>query len=76
MKKIAFYLFALLILVALLAYFWLINSNNYQRESKIEISIDDQFIKIIRDENGIAYVLAESKADVIREQAFVTAQDQ
>ena len=32
-------------------------------------------IRIIRDEHGIAYVLAENKPDVIRGQGFVTAQD-
>jgi len=32
-------------------------------------------LSIIRDKNGIAYVLAENKADVIRGQGFVMAQD-
>ncbi|MFK7935469.1 MAG: penicillin acylase family protein [Saprospiraceae bacterium] len=75
MKKIGLSLLGIIGLALLIGYFWLTNANEYQRDGKIEISINDQPIKIVRDANGIAYVIAENKADAIRGQAFVTAQD-
>ena len=51
------------------------NSNNFKRDGSFEISVNEKPIKIIRDDHGIAYVVAENKADVIRGQGFVLAQD-
>ena len=53
----------------------MLNSNNYKREGGFKISKNKFPIQIHRDENGIAYVFAENKEDVIRGQAFVLAQD-
>ena len=75
MKKLLLIILSILLLVSIIGYFWIININNFKRDGKFEITINDNPIKIIRDENGIAYVLAENKADVIRGQGFVTAQD-
>ena len=75
MKKLLLIIVSLLLLIALFGYFWIININNFKRDGKFEIAVNENPIKIIRDENGIAYILATNKADVIRGQGFVTAQD-
>ena len=49
--------------------------NNFQRDGQFEISINQNPIEIKRDNNGIAYVFAENKADLFRGQGFVLAQD-
>lgn len=51
------------------------NSNNFKRDGSFEISVNEKPIKILRDDHGIAYVVAENKPDVIRGQGFVMAQD-
>lgn len=66
-------LFILLFLVASLVY--VLNINNYKRNGQFKISKNEKPIKIHRDQYGIAYVFAENKADVIRGQGFVNAQD-
>ena len=54
---------------------YLLNNNNFKRDGQFEISVNDESITIHRDENGIAYIFAQNKADAIRGQGFVTAQD-
>ena len=75
MKKLALIIISVLLVILLFGIFWIKNINNFQRSGKFEITTNEGPIKIIRDENGIAYVLADNKADVIRGQGFVTAQD-
>ena len=75
MRKRILVFLGLLLVLALVGVIWIANSNNFKRDGTFEISINEQPISIIRDEHGIAYVIAENKADVIRGQAFVTAQD-
>lgn len=66
---------AIIIVVFLALYIWLINSNNFKEDGSFEISVNEKPIKILRDDHGIAYVIAENKADAIRGQGFVLAQD-
>lgn len=75
MKKRILYIILVLIVILFAGYLWLINSNNFQRDGSFEISVNEKPIKIVRDDHGIAYVIAENKADVIRGQGFVLAQD-
>jgi penicillin G amidase len=75
MKKKFYYFIVFLIGLLLVAYFWVHNANNYKRDGAFDISVNDEPIKIIRDEHGIAYVIAQNKADVYRGQGFVLAQD-
>ena len=75
MKKVILAFLAILLLLTAVGFFWIRNANNFKRNGSFEITVNESPIKIIRDENGIAYVLAESKSDAIRGQAFVTAQD-
>ena len=75
MKKNILYIVLLLIVVFIGFSIYVVNSNNYKREGTFKIATNSKPIKIHRDENGIAYVIAENKADVIRGQGFVLAQD-
>ncbi|NQZ75616.1 MAG: penicillin acylase family protein [Ekhidna sp.] len=75
MKKLLLSLLVTLLLLFIIGLIWLKNSNNFKRDGKFDISVNDSPIEIIRDEYGIAYVLADSKPDVIRGQGFVMAQD-
>ncbi|MEL7423090.1 MAG: penicillin acylase family protein [Bacteroidota bacterium] len=75
MKNRVFYLFGIILFLLIGGYFWLINANNFQLSGSFDLSVNDQPIKIHRDENGIAYVFAETKADAFRGQGFVLAQD-
>ncbi|TCI90762.1 penicillin acylase family protein [Tenacibaculum sp. M341] len=75
MKKKILITISFLLLLAVIAFFWVKNSNNFKQEGKFEITVNDRPIKIIRDTYGVPYVIAENKADVLRGQGFVIAQD-
>ena len=75
MKKALLYLSLLLILVIAICTIYVLNINNFQRTGQFEIAKNEKPIQIHRDEYGIAYILASSKADAIRGQGFVIGQD-
>ncbi len=75
MKKLLLVTLLILLLVITIGIFWVKNANNFKREGTFKITVNNAPIEIIRDQNGIAYILAENKPDAIRGQAFVTAQD-
>lgn len=75
MKKFALIFLALLLILAGVGYYWVKSLNNFKQDGSFELTVNDKPISIIRDEYGIAYVIAENKADAIRGQAFVMAQD-
>ncbi|UAM97834.1 penicillin acylase family protein [Polaribacter litorisediminis] len=75
MKKTLLYLAAIFLFLLISISIYVLNINNYQREGKITIALNDHPIKIHRDNNGIAYVIAQNKADAIRGQGFILAQD-
>ena len=75
MKKTILYIALLFVAVVIGFSIYFVNSNDYKREGTFNISTNSKPIKIHRDENGIAYVIAENKADAIRGQGFVLAQD-
>ncbi len=49
--------------------------DRYQRDGSLKLSILTAPVRVIRDEQGIAYLHAESLDDAIRAQGWVTAQD-
>lgn len=75
MKKIVIYLFLILSVLLIGSIIYLQNANNFKREGSFQISTNEALIRINRDENGVAYIFAENKADAIRGQGFVLAQD-
>jgi len=75
MKTIAKYLIGALILLLVVGFIWISHINDFKRDGQFEIAINEAPIKIHRDEYGIAYVVAQNKADAIRGQGFVAAQD-
>lgn len=75
MKKILLYISLVILFVGIAGTYWLSNSNNFKRSGELQIGINEQPITIHRDDYGIPYIFAESKADLIRGQGFVIAQD-
>jgi len=75
MKKITVFILIILSLLLLGFYVWLKSVNNYKINGQFEIAFNEKPVTINRDTNGIAYVFAENKADLIRGQGFVLAQD-
>ena len=71
--KLIFASILILLIIAIVVYISKIN--NFKREGTVQISKNTAPIQIHRDENGVPYVVADNKADVIRGQGFVSAQD-
>ncbi|MEM6768491.1 MAG: penicillin acylase family protein [Bacteroidota bacterium] len=74
-KKIGMSAILLIGLLVAAGLLWVKNANSFKREGTFDIAINDRPIKILRDDHGVAYVVAENKADAIRGQGFVVAQD-
>ena len=81
-KKIAIgfiILFLLVICITLIAYFWVRSSNIPERGGlageSLALEVLDAPVTVKRDRYGVPYIYAQSLADVIRAQGFVTAQD-
>lgn len=49
--------------------------NSFQRDGEITLDVLKAPVKVVRDEKGMPYIYAESLADGITAQGFVTAQD-
>ena len=75
MKRRILIILLILVLSTIAGIVYVKNINNFQREGTIKISKNKLPIQIHRDENGIAYIIAENKEDAIRGQGFVLAQD-
>jgi penicillin amidase len=75
MKRRILIILLILVLFTIAGIVYVKNINNFQREGTIKISKNKLPIQIHRDENGIAYIIAENKEDAIRGQGFVLAQD-
>ena len=77
MKKRKILLTAVFILLA--AVFALIlvvpQLNYFQRDGILSMSILTEPVRVVRDENGMAYIYAKNLPDALRAQGFVTAQD-
>lgn len=75
MKKYIISILIVLVLIIIAGSLYFSTVNNFKREGRFKISKNDFPINIHRDENGIAYIFAKNKADAIRGQGFVMAQD-
>lgn len=75
MKKYIISILIVLVLIIIAGSLYFSTVNNFKREGRFQISKNDFPINIHRDENGIAYIFAKNKADAIRGQGFVMAQD-
>ena len=67
---------SLVILVCLLAGggFYLSRVNDFQRDGELRLAALDRPVRVLRDSLGVPHIFAESTADLIRAQGFVTAQ--
>lgn len=50
-------------------------ADRYQASGTLQLSILSAPVRVVRDEQGIPYIHAESLDDAIRAQGWVTAQD-
>ncbi|MEM8933962.1 MAG: penicillin acylase family protein, partial [Acidobacteriota bacterium] len=66
---------ALLVLLLAAVRWYLPRADTYQVDGRLAWPGLDAPVEVMRDENGMATVYAESLADLIRVQGFVTAQD-
>ena len=51
------------------------NINNYQDDGTILLKGIDKTVKVVRDNNGMAYIYGENLKDALYAQGFITAQD-
>jgi len=72
-----FFIGILLFLVVVLAggYAWLWQADQYQKDGMLQLSVLEAPVRVVRDEQGVPYIFAQSLDDVFRAQGFVTAQD-
>ncbi|NEV92785.1 penicillin acylase family protein [Psychroflexus sp. YR1-1] len=75
MKKYILSTLIVLVLLLIGGSIYFSSLNTFKRTGVFKISKNDFPIQIHRDEHGIAYIIAETKADVFRGQGFVMAQD-
>ena len=72
LTRFAFSVLAVAIVVAMLL---LPRLNSIQQDGVAPLGELEQPVSVVRDENGMAYVRANSLLDAIRAQGYVTAQD-
>ena len=65
------------IVIVLLAggYVWLWQADQFQQDGAMKVSILKAPVRVVRDEQGMPYIYAQSLDDAFRAQGFVTAQD-
>ena len=66
---------AVVVLVIAVAVLALPRLNDFDREGRLIVPGLKAEVKVVRDENGMAYIYAADEDDLIRAQGFVTAQD-
>lgn len=64
-----------IVVIALLGLNWFIADSKPQIEGEMGLSSIEQEVIVIRDEQGVPHIEAESDADLYRAQGFVQAQD-
>lgn len=66
---------AVLALLSGAGYAWLCQADGFQADGTLRLSVLDAPVRVLRDEQGVPYLYAQSVADVLRAQGFITAQD-
>ena len=56
-------------------YVWLWQADQYQQDGTMTLSVLTAPVRVVRDEQGVPYIYAQSLDDMFRAQGFVTAQD-
>ncbi len=66
-----------MLLIVLLGggYAWLWQADQYQQDGTLTLPALKAPVRVVRDEQGVPYIYAESLDDAFRAQGFVTAQD-
>lgn len=66
---------SLIVVIALFVAYLQWGFNRYQQDGELRLSVLEQPVTVLRDELGIPYIYAQSMADALRAQGFITAQD-
>lgn len=74
MKVLKFVAGVLIVLIVLL-FVVISRINTFQRDGEIALDVLKAPVKVVRDEKGMPYIYAETLADGITAQGFITAQD-
>ncbi|MCD4742376.1 MAG: penicillin acylase family protein [Desulfobacteraceae bacterium] len=69
------WIFFVLIILIIVAFFMLPRLNNFQVDGETRLTGITKPVKAIRDKKGMAYLFGEDLYDVIKAQGYVTAQD-
>jgi penicillin amidase len=75
MRKVLLILLLIVFVLLVGGYAWLWQADQYQRDGNIRLAVLDAPVRVVRDEQGIPYIYAQSLDDAFRAQGFVTAQD-
>jgi penicillin amidase len=75
MRRVLTSVVLLLILLLAGGYAWLWQADQYQHNGTLKLDVLDGPVRVVRDEQGIPYIYAQSLDDAFRAQGFVTAQD-
>jgi penicillin amidase len=75
MRKVLLILLLIVFVLLVGGYAWLWQADQYQRDGTIRLAVLDAPVRVVRDEQGIPYIYAQSLDDAFRAQGFVTAQD-
>ncbi len=75
MRRVLSIVVLLLILLLAGGYAWLWQADQFQQDGTLKLAVLDAPVRVVRDEQGIPYIYAQSLDDVFRAQGFVTAQD-
>lgn len=74
-KRVLVSLVLLLLLLAVGGGWYLRRADDYRADGELELAVLDAPVRVLRDEQGIPYIYADSLADALRAQGFITAQD-
>ncbi len=77
-KVLAGLLLAVMLTIILLlagGYAWLRQADRYQQDGTMTLAVLEAPVRVVRDEQGMPYIYAQSLDDAFRAQGFVAAQD-
>ena len=68
-------LLGLIVILAVVITYTLNTFNDYQQDGELTLAVLDKPVTVIRDDLGIPYIYADSIADALRAQGFITGQN-
>ena len=75
MRRILVGILLLLVLALAAGYAWLWRADRYQQDGVMKVAALAAPVRVVRDEQGVPYIYAQSMDDALRAQGFVAGQD-